>query len=340
MANNRIYWAVQAVGFAPIGTSTFTEVHGLQSVGITTTFNLEQVFEIGQIAIYENIEDLPDVEVTLEKVLDGYPLMYHLATRGYATGSLAGRSNAKTQVALSIFGDVQDSASGTPVAQCTMSGLYCNSISYSMPVDGSFTESVTLVGNNKVWANTGFTFTGTIFDNTDTPLSAASGTGGVQRRENFDLVTSRLPGGAGGVAGISSSGTLDTDNEGVPFCKLQNVSVSVDLGRDALNTLGKRNPYFRFVNFPVEVNCEIEAISLSGDWISATEDGVAGDGNNLFAQSIIVAVEEGTNINLGSQCKLANVSMGGADAGGGNKTNSYTYTTFNDFTVSHPLDPG
>ena len=80
MSNKRVFWAIFAAGLAGDGETTFTEIHGLQSVGINTSFNLEQVFEIGQIAIYENVEDLPEIEVTLEKVLDGYPLIYHLAT--------------------------------------------------------------------------------------------------------------------------------------------------------------------------------------------------------------------------------------------------------------------
>ena len=45
-------------------------------------FNLEQAFELGQIQIYENIEGLHEVEVTMEKVLDGYPLLYTSVTAG------------------------------------------------------------------------------------------------------------------------------------------------------------------------------------------------------------------------------------------------------------------
>ena len=110
MANNmRVFWAVQGVvigemGEATINTSSpfndktkLNPVHGLQSVGITTTFNLEQVFEMGQLSLYENLEEVPDVEVTLEKVIDGYPLIYHLATSNptiaAGTDTLIGRSN-------------------------------------------------------------------------------------------------------------------------------------------------------------------------------------------------------------------------------------------------------
>lgn len=84
MANNRIFYAVQALGFAPHGVgwipgsgqaqqpSGFVTAHGVQSVNINTQFNLEQVFELGQLELYENIEGIPNIEVTTQKVLDGY----------------------------------------------------------------------------------------------------------------------------------------------------------------------------------------------------------------------------------------------------------------------------
>ena len=59
------------------------------------------------LAIYENIENIPDVEVTLEKVLDGYPLIYHLCTQGSDTITLAGRSTTRCQVALGVWGDTK-----------------------------------------------------------------------------------------------------------------------------------------------------------------------------------------------------------------------------------------
>ena len=56
-ANNRIFYACQAVGFKNFGhvATEYIIAKGVQSVGITTNFNLEQAFELGQISIYENI---------------------------------------------------------------------------------------------------------------------------------------------------------------------------------------------------------------------------------------------------------------------------------------------
>ncbi len=349
--NNRIYWACQGVGISPQDSVSFTSVHGLQSVGITTTFNLEQVFEIGQLTIYENIEDIPDIEVTMEKVLDGHPLIYHLATKP-ASGasannkSLAQRSTAKCNIALNIYDDTYEAASGTPQAEVVMSGMYVSSVAYTFPVDGNCTEAVTLVGNNKAWRTTGYLMTGTLLGATaggDTPrLPAASG--GVQRRENILWDTAygvgnytKLP---SEVEGISPSGTNDRV-AGVNNAHVQTISVNVDLGREALNELGRKGPYFRYVNFPVEVSTEIEVISSAGDQkVSATEAGLSGSGFNLIDQPILIATLDGTRIDLGVRNKLASVSFGGADAGGGNANTTYSYTTFNDFIVNHPSDLG
>src|SRR5690606_1504783 len=126
-------------------------------------------------------EDVPEVEVTLEKVLDGYPIIYHLATQGTADTSLLGRQNQRCMLALSAFGDTQSSASGVPVKEIQCSGLYYSSVSYDFSADGNFTDSVTLVGNNLKIKNANFDFAGSLFDNTDQPLALVSGLGGVQR---------------------------------------------------------------------------------------------------------------------------------------------------------------
>lgn len=350
MSNQRVYWAIKAVGVSRIGESSFTAIHGVQSVGITTTFNLEQVFELGQLAIYENIENIPDVEVTLERVLDGYPLAYHLCTRGYAADTLSGRQNQQCIMAMSIFGDTQNSASGVPLTQVTMSGLYVSSLTYTFPVEGNSTESLTLVGNNKVWKTSSFDFSGTIFDNTDEPLALTSGLGGTQRRENvvFEVPVADVTLDANGqvitaaatilppdIDGISSSGTNAVDSEGDFAAHLQNISISTNLGRENLNELGRRGPYYRYITFPVEVTCDIEVFTTRGDMVNAIEAAAS----NLTDRTIRVYSEDGTFINLGTKNKLATVTYGGGDTGGSNATVTYSYSTFNDLTVTHPQDP-
>lgn len=346
MANNRLFYAVQALGIAPDGSSTFTRTNGVQSLGITTTFDLQQVFELGQLAIYENIEDIPDIEVTAEKVLDGFCPLYLLSTQGAGSSTLSGRSTKKCIAAVSFYSDQQDSASGTPLSQVTMSGLFSQSVGYTFPVDAPCTENITWVGNHKLWRSGNFTFSGG-YNNTDVPV----GSGGIARRENVRFIYSNSTLDANGMVsqvdatvlprdlpGISASGTNIRGADGFMFCKVQNISCSTDLGREELFELGTKTTYFRFVTFPTEVTTDIEIISLSGDFISGTEGGIYGDGNNTRDQSIRVATDEGLRLNLGTKNRLQSVSQGGGDAGGGNVTLTYSYRNFNDFQVMHTAD--
>ena len=165
MANKRILYATKRAGMGPVGSAggagAFQQVHGVQSVGITTTFNLEQTFELGQLAIYENIEGIPDVSIEIEKVLDGYCPAYLLATGKNgstttgeagksASATLIGRSNAQCDFVLAIYKDTDEIAGDARRAETgnntrtkheseshvMMSGVFVNSVSllWNLPV--------------------------------------------------------------------------------------------------------------------------------------------------------------------------------------------------------------
>lgn len=360
MANKRIFWAVQAVGFARCGSTSFITAHGVQSVGVNTTFNLDPIKEYGQVEVYENVEGIPEIEVTMEKVLDGYPMLWHLATRGAPSFTLVGRSNEKTSVSLSVYGDTQDAASGQVVTELHMSGMYISQEQITIPVDGNCTESITLVGNNKVWKTNNFLFSGNLFNNQDVPLALTSGWGGVQRRQDvlFDYgsgialdtngqVNAQYGGGNNIAAtvlpvdidGISTSGTNNRDSEGNFGSALQRIQISSSLGREAINELGHKTPFFRYVNLPVDVTSEIEVIVKSGDMISATDEGTQGNGDNLRNNTIKVALRDKTFIDLGTKNKLSSVSYSGGDTGGGVVTVTYSYTNQNSLTIRQAQDP-
>jgi hypothetical protein len=357
MANNRIFYACHAVAIAPCFTDHTDEntnfVHGVQSVGITTNFNLEQAFELGQIQIYENIEGTPDVEVTLEKVLDGYPLIYHLASPEATVNSLVGRSTERCCVSLGVYPEEKDSINEASPVEVYMSGMYLSSISYSFPTDGNCTESVTLVGNNKEWLSgtpklmTLETANEVPTDSDgaggDVPLAATDG--GIQRREDVMIESSILPKSIYGVSQSNAVGNAYDSVNSSPKVHVQSLSISTDLGREDINELGRRSPYYRSPNFPTEVSAEFEVIAISGDFVSAYEDGnptydgTANAGNNTAEETIRIALRDGSVFNLGSKNRLSSVSYGGGDAGGGNATITYSYTTFNDLSVTHPEDP-
>lgn len=360
--NNRIFYATRKAGIAPLGSTTHTTLRGVQSVGMTTNFNLETVFELGKIEIYQNIEGIPDVNVDIEKVLDGYAPVYCLATQQGTAGTLAGRSNARCSMAISTYPDTNTKSEGTPGAEVQLSGLYVASVSYAVKVDGRATESVSLVGNNKVWVNmiAGTSFAtygdGNVFTNSANPR-AISGSGGVNGRENVVFSYSGTGRDGNGsvsgdgtvlpqdIPGVSSSGTNNKQPGASAYsAHLQSFTTSVDLSREDLFELGRKGPYHRFANFPVEVTTEIVVIASSGDMVSATEDGIRSGsgcnvGSNLYDRTIRLHMCEGLQVNLGVYNKLSSVSESGGDTSGGNVEVTYTYTNNNDFSVYHPADP-
>lgn len=332
--NNRIFWACQAVGLARDGSQSFTPIHGLTSVGTTANFNLETFYEVGQLAAYDIWSDVPSVEVTLEKNMDGYPLIYHLATPQATDSAINGRCPLKSIMALSIFADVVASASGTPLNECQLSGLYVSSLSYTWPVEGNSVESVSLVGNNMTWKpGASAAFTGQLFDNTDQPFGLAV-SGGIQRREdiiyagqaNITLLPSDIP-------GISSSGTQTANADGSFPVHVQSISISADLGKEEINELGHKAPYYRYTSYPIDVTTAIEVICTSGHMISAVE------GTELSNRTIQVVTRDSTKVNTGSRNKLQSVQYGGGGTDGSNATMTFTYITQNALTVTHALDP-
>jgi len=370
-ANNRIHYAIQQVGFKKDSSpgDSYTAAHGVQSASVGTNFNVRQVFELGQLSIYDHIEEIPDIEITLNKVLDAYPLLFHLATMDSTTSdpTLSGRSNTRTFVALSIFSDTLSYATGTADSIVQNSGMYVSSVGYNFPLEDNFNEDLTLVGNDKIWladpkivnpAASGIaaslSFDGA-FDGDDSPQT----TEGVNRRQHLDFSYTSANGlDVNGmvkdpdatilppeVFGISDSGTNELQNN-VYAAHISNITVSADFGRESIFELGQKAPYHRNVAFPVEVTCEIEVTSTSGDMVSATEAGIYTVGSttcedlgNLKDRTIRIATCEGTRIYLGTKNKLSSVNYGGGDAGGGNVAVSYTFTTFNDLTILHSGDP-
>jgi hypothetical protein len=370
MANKRVFYAIQRIGVSPITGSTpvdFTTLRGIQSVGITTNFSLEQVFELGQLEVYENIEGIPDVQVNVEKVLDGWCPVYLMATQadgdGVATpnATLVGRSNGRCIMGLTIYPDTNDTAEGDPGVEVDMSGLYLSNVRYQVNTNGNATESVGLVGNNKVWVLGGATgdFVGHYVGSGtwDSPWAsgdvdplAIDGSGGVNRREDVIFGSgadaSFLPANLPGVTVVSGTGYNILAN-GQYGSHIQSISISTDLGREQLFELGRRGDYCRYMNFPVVVTTEISVITGSGDLISATEEGIFDDGTggacgtryNLTDNAIKLCLCEGLIVDCGAKNKLRSTSQTGGDTGRGNVEITYTYENQNTMKVQHPQDP-
>ncbi len=358
-SNNRIFYATQLVLLNPCdttgenpkggtGSETFYTPRGVQTLGITTNFNLTEVFSIGQLEVYDQPEDLPDVEVTMTKIFDGTPPLYFLVMDGNngagatnfngVNGSgLTAVGNNRVNVHVGLYQDTSDEATGIPQNFISMSGMYLSSFTYTLGVDDNFSEDITLVGNHKTWNSVGSNF-----GSADSRNVFGTGSTGeyrssvfTARRMNIETGTSVFPTGAGGINAPTGGGG---DPE-LPY--FQNITISSDLGREEIRQLGRFDPYYRYITFPTEVTSEFEVVASEGDFLDADDfkgaDPCASDFTQLTDKEIQIKVctQDGSlTFDLGSKNKITSVNYGGGDAGGDNVTISYSFRNFNSFKIT------
>ena len=333
---NRLFWAGEALSIhetingldAPEAQSSKL-VSAVQSVGLSTTFNLDQVFQLGQLSLYEDVEDIPDIEIVVERVVSDDSSMYILA--GGDSGDTLTQNQNKLQCDLyfSLYPDTQDNADdGVPVAQAHCSGMYVSSMAWTFPTDGNVTESFTFVGNGKKWNSTPVQL-----DFSGGALPTATADAKVWRRQQVELST--VPTMVETACGANP--------------KVQSASISIDLGREAINQLGKKLPYYRYVTYPVEVTCELEVLvhdpsAATGevaDGADAVPDPDAGAGTNVSKDSIKFTGTGRTSTtgldkewDLGTANTVSGISWGGGSTGGENATLTFSYRNFNFFTYT------
>jgi hypothetical protein len=327
-STNRLYYACEAVQInGPSGLSSknplWDTIQGLQSVGINTNFNLEPIYQLGQLDLYDNYEEIPEVEISLSKVLDGQPPIYEMAM---GTGTLVSLANNRCGVRLLLYPDTNTTADGTPIAAVECAPSYLSSVSYNFPTEGNFTEEVTLVSNDKSWLTSLSTITGS-------PASSSAAGLGIARRGLWNKSSTVLPTGSSGVLSLqSASGGIPAD------MKLQSVKVSLNLGREQLRELGSRTPYLRYVKFPVEVTTDIEVIANSGDMVGVAGSSASACSNPkaLSDKQIKIALCDGMTLDLGAKNKLTSVNFNAGDTGGSNASITYSYRGYSAFTFSGP----
>ena len=344
----RIYYPVHQVGIKTSTDSNYTELHGLQSVTTNSVFNSTPVAKLGNMSPHDVITDSSEVAVTLKKLLDGYPLIFTLATSDAVEPTIFQRAIQKCDIGLSVFDDSLTHSVGTPVSVCNCKDMFMSSFSYVFDSQSNFEESVSFVGNEKIWSNdtrivnsedsseaAGLSFDG-VFDSNDSPYSY------INRRQHF------LINGVDGDTTILPTDIVGVNNEGQPSnTHVSRVSISANINRESVGSLGKSVPHYRIPTFPIEVTTEITTNSVVGDGVSHTENGILGEGEscsyggNLEQHVINIAIDDGTRIGVGYQNKLASVNYQGGDAGQSNYvTTSYTYKTYdvNPCCILHQTD--
>jgi hypothetical protein len=338
MASNRVYYAVQRATLTRCNSNGLTSISGadaetttypamassmIQSVGVSTSLDYEQIFELGRLQIFQNVEGIPSVEITVERALainhkvgsidatyaDG--TMWHLAGNS-TTAAAAQRFNLDMQTAAD-----EGTLSAEGFVRCT--GLYMSNYTLNFNLEGASTESATFVGNDIRWSTgdispvAGLTSSAEIEAYTDSPDTNS----GVLDRRTF----------TGGTLSIS---------------KLQSATFSVSMDREDLLQLGSKTPFFRAASFPVETTLEVEYLA------NKDSNGITINENLLNS-----GCDVGAGLSAGDHLKAGNrtfkfgsmnwtgSSYSGGDAGGGNATISFNYQGFNflNITTNTDFDP-
>jgi len=60
------------------------------------------------------------------------------------------------------------------------------------------------------------------------------------------------------------------------------------------------------------------------------------NGDNTSTQKILIELRDGTTFDLGDENRLSSVNYTGGDAGGGNVSITYSFSTYNDLTILPP----
>lgn len=226
----------------PTTSSNWYAPAGIQSVGFNTSVAFEPMFQLGQTELYGRTESqAPEVEATITKAVDGTQPLY-ITLMG---GNSAAASKQPTELALNyselelaIFSENVPYASGAPESAVYCSGMYISNVSYTFPLDGMATEEITLVGDTRKWLSSG-----NIGNWTGPDASGGSGTAPAPyQRWSIDVNGSTLP-------------------SGIEDYPIQNISVSMSMGREAIQEIGTRGKYLRYPTYPFEVTTDFEVIA-------------------------------------------------------------------------------
>jgi hypothetical protein len=298
---NRVYFAGSAV---VIGS---TVVQGAQSMGITVNFTLEQAFQMGKLALVDNIITDGEATFSATKNLDGNELML-----GIFAGN-AGNANdvgtlASTTANITLHSNTSDSDTSVSSGVTTiLTGAFLASVGYNFPSDGWCTEEISFVSSAK-----GF--------GTATTSAPASTKKSVAYRHHI---------------GVFFGGTEDTTSN------YTNASVNTDLARESMFKLGQLSPYYKYANFPFEVTVELTVANTTVDQTQVNLDALPGCAPQAQGSTIKIDVCDVNGSSTDAKYSvtvsgavLSSVSQDGGDTGGGNASTTYTYTSYNELLVS------
>jgi hypothetical protein len=318
MPNTRVFYASHAVSVDG------TTVNGAQSVALNTNFNIENLFQLGRLAAYDSVPQDPEVEITINKALDGHELVWTLMGGGAGLErKLLDVIKEKRTVLLTVGDDNDEFIGEGGIAHnanpsIRMTGCYLSSFNYTFSVDGPFTEEVTLLGSSKE----------VVADAVAAPQADPLG-GNVLARQNFKT---------------GAATQLPTPVSGK---RLSQITISGDLGSESVFELGNFYPVLKQAQLPTDITITFDVIADNHDGFEVdpqTVEQCASPEDVIGKETIVIELcdGEGNTAYLfdfrdsedNPTAKLNSISYSGGDTGGGNVTITYTYIVANTLAIT------
>lgn len=327
MTDKRVFYACQAVYL----DGSFLK--NVQAVGLDYANSTESLVDRGRGSQSANTNFLfynkPEVTVTIEKQLDINDSFTFRCTDGKLLTSTgvgnSGWDGGLKEYEIEIaYGD-DDYTGGSNTDSITMKYCLLSEVSYSLSVDGRFTESLTFITNNIVREGSA---AGSL---------ATAQSGSLITRQHFGVATLPITGDKNEAKNFFADGSSDA--------ALQSFSVSASFdyaelsdrgrwkGSDEGNDPTKQN-YWKYVTPPVSISCDATAIVTK----SLQREILIRDSNLMETTSYPVpdrAVKftlgnssGGTydkEIDLGSKNYCTGIGLSGGDTGGGNVEATISY---------------
>lgn len=304
---SRIFYGLQQV---KVGN---TVLSGVQSVGASSTTNVENFSRFGSIDATTILQDL-DLEITIENALGS----------GWANvlGAM-GFSGISTAIDTPVTVEIQYLTADGHSMVTTLSAIL-SSYSIQMGVDGPATESVTFqnAGNAVFTAGTDGTALGIPGGNVCNVIT----------RPSFSGFVTSFSDNACDVSPTWSAAVTDSN--------VLSVSASMDIGTEKVNVLGQSLSFGKFVTFPIETSMEVEVhLDPSSGTSQDTDDTMGGfmsgsiDPSNttsLLDRTYHTLIQLPSNYYGMSGARLTGVSRSGGDVGGGQVSITSSFSSVND----------
>lgn len=313
---NRIFYSCLGVALAAPNSLPSSVLEGVQSVGITSSRNIDYILSYGDTTPTDIVQSTPDIKFSYSEIVQNIESIDTIP--GF---------NSYQDLYMLIGDDTNTIIDPTKYVLCKY--VLLNSITYNFSVDGIFTADKEYSGFSRYicpYVN--------LFFEDPTPGYIPSGASGetpepdpncpvykydkVGQRQHFSINGSSLP------------AVLLQNNA------LQSINISYNINRKQITESGTKTPYGSSVVFPLETSITFDVISQNLDGYNDTFQTNSCQGLLETSTDMTIKLCNCNNIQGSitiNDAILQQVNYAGGDATGSNQTITFEYKSYDDLGI-------